>query len=92
MTDLRPIYVIANEALPLIAALPDSHMAKWAGLAGQGQALLSLNAITDEYGCDSGEYVVACFLGNITGWRGEDAKRIRTELKAHLATVQRRCR
>jgi hypothetical protein len=32
---------------------------------------------------------VACLLGNISGWRGEDAKRIRAELKAHLAQAKR---
>lgn len=86
---LRPLYVIAEEMVPLLRALPETHMARWAGLA-QAVPCMSLNTIHDNYFEDSGQYVVACLLGNITGWRGEDAKRIRTELKAHLAQAKKR--
>lgn len=82
-TTLRPLHAIGREMVPLLRALPESHMARWAGLA-QAEPICSLSTIHDAYGADSGQYVVACLLGNITGWRGEDAKRIRTELKAHL--------
>lgn len=85
---LRPLSAIAREMVPLLRALPESHMARWAGLA-QAVPLLSLESIHDDYYSDSGQYVVACLLGNISGWRGEDAKRIRTELKAHLAQAKR---
>lgn len=85
---LRPLHAIGREMVPLLRALPDSHMAKWAGLA-QAVPLLSLETIKDDYGMDSGQYVVACLLGNISGWRGDDAKRIRAELKAHLAQAKR---
>jgi hypothetical protein len=88
---LRPLSAIGAEMVPLLRALPESHMARWAGLA-QAVPLCSLDTIHDSYGDDSAEYVVACLLGNISGWRGDDAKRIRAELKAHLAQVQRRRR
>lgn len=86
---LRPLSEIGREMVPLLRALPEGHMARWAGLA-QAEPLCSLDNINDSYYSDSAEYVVACLLGNITGWRGEDAKRIRTELKAHLAQKKRR--
>ena len=88
---LRPLSAIGREMVPLLRALPDSHMAKWAGLA-QAVPLCSLETIKDDYYSDSGQYVVACLLGNISGWRGDDAKRIRNELKQHLALVQKRRR
>lgn len=47
-------------------------------------AMFSLGHIGDDYGCDSGRSVVLYFLSNATSWRGEDAKRIKAELKAIL--------
>lgn len=86
---LRPLSEIGREMVPLLRALPETHMARWAGLA-QAVPICSLETIQDRYFEDSAEYVVACLLGNISGWRGEDAKRIRAELKAHLAQAKRR--
>lgn len=86
---MRSLSAIGREMVPMLRALPESHMARWAGLA-QAEPLMYLDKITDNYFDDSAEYVVACLLGNISGWRGDDAKRVRAELKAHLATVQRR--
>lgn len=83
MSNLRPLSAIGREMVPLLRALPETHQARWAGLA-QAVPICSLETCKDDYYSDSGSYVVACLLGNITGWRGEDAKRIRTELKAHL--------
>lgn len=45
-------------------------------------AMLSLDQVTDNYYCDSGKSVVLYFLSNATTWRGEDARRIKAELKA----------
>lgn len=86
---LRPLHVIGREMVPLLEALPESHMARWAGLA-QARPLCTMTSASDYYGDDSGAYVIACLLGNITGWRGPDAKRIRQELKDHLATTKRK--
>ena len=45
-------------------------------------AMVTLNSISDMYGCDTGRSIVAYFLSNATSWRGEDARRIKAELKA----------
>lgn len=47
-------------------------------------AMAQLNAITDDYYCDSAVSVVLYFLSNATSWRGEHARRIKAELKAML--------
>lgn len=47
-------------------------------------AMMSMDKVTDSYGYDSGASIVLYFLGNATGFRGPDAKRIKAELKAML--------
>lgn len=47
-------------------------------------AMSQMLDITDDYGCDSGSSVVAYFLANARAWRGETAKRIKSELKEML--------
>ena len=44
----------------------------------------SLNSINDNYVLDSGASVVAYFLANARGWRGDVARRVKAELKAML--------
>lgn len=46
------------------------------------QAMLTLDSVTDNYLYDSGRSIVTYFLANAGSWRGETAKRIKTELKA----------
>ena len=46
------------------------------------QAMFSLNSIDDAYGMDSGRSVVAYFLSNARSFRGDDARRLKAELKA----------
>jgi hypothetical protein len=70
----RPIYEIAREikkdwAKPFFGAVP--YLA----------AMRELNKITDDYGYDSAQSVVLYFLANASTWRGENAKRIKAELK-----------
>ena len=43
--------------------------------------MLELESIEDRYMYDSGKSIVLYFLANAGGWRGEDAKRIKKELK-----------
>lgn len=43
-----------------------------------------LNQITDKFGYDDGDTVVIYALSNLTGWRGETAKRVKRELKQIL--------
>lgn len=47
-------------------------------------AMSSLDRITDIYYADSAQSVVLYFLSNASGWRGDDAKRIKAELKSML--------
>lgn len=48
------------------------------------EAMHQLDKITDDYYADSGESVVRYFLANANFWRGEAARRIKTELKEIL--------
>jgi hypothetical protein len=47
-------------------------------------AMELLDKITDAYFQDSGRSVVAYFLSNAQGWRGDHAKAIKAELKGML--------
>ncbi len=49
------------------------------------EAMHELDAITDNYYADTAESVVAYFLANAGTWRGEDARRIKAELKGMVA-------
>lgn len=44
-------------------------------------AMFSLNSVDDNYGCDSGRMIVAYFLVNASGFRGDNAQLIKKELK-----------
>lgn len=52
-------------------------------------AMGCLEKIEDPYFQDSGESIVAYFLGNASTWRGDVAKRIKAELKAMLPKRRR---
>lgn len=52
------------------------------------QAMRYLGDITDDYGYDSGESIVRYFLANAGTWRGDDARRIKAELKSMLKAVK----
>ena len=45
-------------------------------------AMHTLKSVDDKYYADSAESVVLYFLSNATGWRGENARAIKAELKA----------
>lgn len=49
-------------------------------------AMLTLSTVQDSYGYDSGKEVVLYFLSNAQSWKGEDARRIKAELKALLSS------
>jgi hypothetical protein len=71
----RPLSVIAAEISrawekPNYAAIPYLS------------AMRSLNTIDDEYGYEDARGIVLYFLSNATTWRGDDARRIKAELKA----------
>lgn len=45
------------------------------------EAMAVLDKITDTYGLDSAKGIVTYFLANAQSWRGDDARRIKGELK-----------
>jgi hypothetical protein len=47
-------------------------------------AMSELNTLNDKYYADSASSVVLYFLSNAATWRGEDARRIKAELKSML--------
>ena len=53
------------------------------------KAMRSLQSIDDVYVADSGESVVLYALSNLSYWRGDTARMVKAELKAHLAGVKR---
>ena len=73
----RPLYKIASEirkAWTKVSPYAEPYL----------EAMQSLNTIDDNYYFDSGKSVVLYFLSNANTWRGEDARRIKTELKEML--------
>ena len=48
------------------------------------EAMETLNSINDRYILDSADSVVRYFLSNANSFRGDDAQRIKAELKAML--------
>lgn len=47
-------------------------------------AMATLDSVNDNYFADSGKSIVAYFLANASGWRGDAAKRIKAELRAMI--------
>jgi len=48
-------------------------------------AMAGLDSVEDSYGYDDARSIVLYFLGNAGTWRGENAKRIKAELKSMIA-------
>ena len=71
----RPIHVIARE-------IREDWDNVYFGAVPYLDAMGSLSSIDDEYGYDSAASVVIYFLSNARGWKGDVARRIKTELKA----------
>lgn len=47
-------------------------------------AMMTLSSIDQNYGMDSAKSIVNYFLANASSYRGEDARRIKKELKTML--------
>jgi hypothetical protein len=59
--------------------------ASWFGYAKPYvEALHSLSTTADSYYYDSGDSVVRYLLANLGSWRGDVAREVKAELKAHL--------
>lgn len=56
----------------------------WFGAEPYLKAMAQLETPHQMYGCDTGTSVVLYFLANASTWKGEDARRIKAELKAML--------
>ena len=70
----RPLYEIAREIRKTwtkVSPYAEPYL----------EAMQSLNTINDNYYFDSGKSIVLYFLSNANTWRGEDARRIKAELK-----------
>ena len=57
----------------------------WFGAVPYLAAMKSLYNMSDKHGHDSAASIVRYFLSNAGTWRGETARRIKTELKAMLS-------
>jgi hypothetical protein len=71
---MRPLFLIADEISlcwkkPYFGAVPYLDAMKF--LSGPG----------DNFGLDSGKEIVLYFLANAKRWTGDDARRIKAELK-----------
>lgn len=74
---MRPLYEIAYE-------IRETWKKIYFGAVPYLDAMAQLDTVNDNFYYDSGKDIVRYFLSNATGWRGEDAKRIKAELKAML--------
>lgn len=71
-----------TRSLAVIAADIRAHWSKpYFGAVPYLDAMSSLQTVSDNYGMDTAHSVVLYFLSNATTWRGEDARRIKAELK-----------
>jgi hypothetical protein len=73
----RPLFTIARE-------IKATWKKPYFGAVPYLDAMTELNQIEDKYFFDSAESVVQYFLANAGTWRGDDAKRIKAELKSML--------
>jgi hypothetical protein len=71
----RPLYRIAQD---IRAHWPRPYF----GAVPYIEALAQVDHITDHYGNDDAQGLVLYFLANAGTWRGDDARRIKAELKA----------
>lgn len=79
----RPISAIADEICETWLdrhGYPNIH---WSALPYL-KVMHDLNDISDNYGYDSARSVIRYFLSNASQYRGEDARRIKTELRKML--------
>jgi hypothetical protein len=74
---LRPIYQIASD-------IKNAWAKVGFGASPYLQAMTRMTKITDQFGFDTGESVVLYFLSNAGSFRGEQARSLKAELKAHL--------
>jgi hypothetical protein len=74
-TATRPLSTIARE---IRSTWPKVYF----GAVPYLQAMAQLGTVDDNYGLDDARSIVNYFLANAGTWRGDDARRIKAELKA----------
>lgn len=74
-TETRPIHVIAQDIRRTWAKV--NYAAE-----PYLEAMESLDDISDDFFADSARSMVLYFLANAGSWRGDDARRIKAELRA----------
>ncbi len=74
MTTSRSICSIARE-------ISDLWPKPFFGAVPYIRAMASLNTVSDKFGQDDARSIVIYFLGNAKNWRGDDARRLKAELK-----------
>ena len=74
-TATRPLSTIARE---IRATWPKVYF----GAVPYLQAMAQLGTVDDNYGLDDARSIVNYFLANAGTWRGDDARRIKAELKS----------
>jgi len=79
----RPLNKIAAEIVTLWRYSPPSVNVRRFALP-YVRAMLELESCSDMYGMEYGDMIVAHVLSNAAHWRGDDARRIKVELKLHL--------
>ena len=79
-TELRTLDAIARDALACESLKGQTRFYA----EGYLVPLTSLTSINDMYMQDSAKSIVMYALSNLSSWRGEDARRIKLELNAHL--------
>ena len=77
---MRPIYQIPAE-IKKTWVNKDGKSNVYFGAVPYLSAMFDLGDANDTYGCDSAKSIVVYFLANASTYRGETAKRIKTELK-----------
>lgn len=77
-TTVRPIYEIAQE-------IDRTWKNVYFGAVPYLAAMHSLDSIRDWYFDDPAKHIIVYFLSNASNWRGEDARRIKAELKAMVS-------
>jgi len=72
-----------------IAAIAREIRADWKkvyfGAVPYLSAMQSLDSVSDRYEMDNARVIVRYFLSNAAAWRGDVARRVKTELKAMIA-------
>lgn len=71
---MRPIHEIAHE-------IKLNWQNPYFGAKPYLEAMFTLSGITDKYGYDTAKSIILYFLANASTWRGETAKKIKSELK-----------